>query len=159
MAIAGNVGFPHEGWIDYAENTVDSSTGTIILRGTFPNEERLLYPGLFARIKLPGKEIEDAMLVREDAIGTDLGGKYLLVVGDDNVVDLKHVTLGSLEGDQRVVLDGLDDTDRYIYEGQLRARPGFPCEPTAGSTDAGTPDTDVPEDHSAPAGEDAPAAD
>jgi RND family efflux transporter MFP subunit len=154
LGIADDLDFPHEGVIDYGENTVDSSTGTVIVRGTFPNDERLLYPGLFARIKIPGEEVPNAMLVREEAIGTDLGGKYLLVVGDENVVDLKHVTLGALEKQYRVVLEGLEESDRYIYEGQLRARPGFPCAPTDGA-----PDADATEDNSSPVGDDAPAAD
>ena len=157
VGIAGDAGYPHEGVIDYAENAVDAGTGTILVRGTFPNTDRLLYPGLFARIMIPGAEIPDAMLVREEAIGTDLGGKYVLVVGEGDVVELKHVTLGQLEGDQRVILDGLEATDRYIYQGQLRARPGFPCSPEQGSP--GDSDETAPEPNSSPEGADAPAAD
>jgi RND family efflux transporter MFP subunit len=127
-------GWPHEGVIDYFDNTVDASTGTIQARGAFPNPNGKLFPGLFARIRIPVREIVDAVLVREDAIGTDLGGKYVLVVGDGNVVELRHIELGPLQQDgTQVVLSGLDASERYIVNGLQRARPGLPVTPTAGS--------------------------
>jgi len=127
-------GWPHEGVVDYVDNTVDTSTGTIQVRGVFDNPTGKLFPGLFARIRLPMGEITDAVLVREDAIGTDLGGKYVLVVGDDNVVELRHIGLGPLQQDgTRVVLSGLEATERYIVNGLQRARPGLPVTPTMGN--------------------------
>ena len=82
----------------------------------------------------PVGEIADAVLVREDAIGTDLGGKYVLVVGDDNVVELRHIELGPLQEDgTRVVLSGLEAAERYIVNGLQRARPGLPVTPTMGN--------------------------
>ena len=83
---------------------------------------------------MPVGEISDAVLVDESAIGTDLGGKFVLVVGDDNVVELRHVELGPLQEDgMRVVLSGLEASERYIVNGLQRARPGLPVTPTAGS--------------------------
>jgi len=126
-------GWPHEGEMDYFDNTVDASTGTIRVRGNFPNPTAKLYPGLFARIRAPVGDIEGAILVDENAIGTDLGGKFVLVVGGDNVVELRHVQIGALQEDgMRVVLEGLDAGERYIVNGLQRARPGLPVTPTTG---------------------------
>jgi RND family efflux transporter MFP subunit len=134
LGLDDETGWPHEGVIDYVDNTVDASTGTIQLRGSFPNPTGKLFPGLFARIRVPVGEIEDAVLVNEDAIGTDLGGKFVLVVGADDMVELRHVELGPLQQDgTRVILSGLEASERYIVNGLQRARPGLPVTPTAGS--------------------------
>lgn len=126
-------GWPHEGVIDYYDNTVDSSTGTIRVRGNFPNPTSKLYPGLFARIRVPVGDILGAVLVDENAIGTDLGGKFVLTVGSDNVVELRHLQIGALQEDgMRVVLSGLEANERYIVNGLQRARPGLPVTPTTG---------------------------
>ncbi len=127
-------GWPHEGTLDYLDNIVDSSTGTIQSRGVFPNEGGMLLPGLFARIRVPLGVEENAVLVEETAIGTDLGGKFVLVVGDGDIVELRHVELGALEDDgMRVVRSGLAADERYIINGLQRARPGLPVTPTTGS--------------------------
>jgi len=126
-------GWPHEGVIDYFDNTVDSSTGTIRVRGRFDNPTLKLFPGLFARVRVPVGEIVDAVLVEEDAIGTDLGGKFIFVVGSDDIVELRHIALGSLQDDGlRVVLSNLEPAERYIINGLQRARPGLPVTPTTG---------------------------
>ena len=127
-------GWPHEGIMDYVDNTVDTSTGTIQVRGTFANERNRLFPGLFARLRVPVGTEQNAVLAEENAIGTDLGGKFVLVVGDDNVVELRHVVLGALQSDgMRVVREGLATNERYIVNGLQRARPGLPVTPTTGS--------------------------
>jgi RND family efflux transporter MFP subunit len=134
LGLDDETGWPHEGVIDYFDNTVDPGTGTIRVRGRFPNGTGKLFPGLFARIRVPAGRLDDAVLVAETAIGTDLGGKYVLVVGDDNVVELRHVELGPLQEDGlRVVLSGLEANERYIVSGIQRARPGLPVTPTAGN--------------------------
>lgn len=123
-------GWPHEGIIDYYDNTVDTSTGTIQVRGRFDNPTLKLFPGLFARIRVPVGELPGAVLVDENAIGTDLGGKFVLVVGGDNIVELRHIEPGPLQQDgMRVVLAGLDAGERYIISGLQRARPGLPVTP------------------------------
>ena len=100
---------------------------TIEVRGVFPNDTQTLYPGLFVRIRVPRKVLEGALLVPERAIGTDLGGKYLYVVGADNVVEQRYVTLGPLQSDGMIVIDdGLEGDESYIRVGLMRARPGFP---------------------------------
>ena len=127
-------GWPHEGLMDYVDNTVDTSTGTIQVRGTFANDRNLLFPGLFARLRVPVGIEQNAVLAEENAIGTDLGGKFVLVVGSDNVVELRHVVLGALQSDgMRVVREGLATNERYIVNGLQRARPGLPVTPSTGS--------------------------
>jgi len=130
LGLANEDGWPHEGRLDYIDNTVNPNTGTIQVRGVFPNPDGLLFPGLFARIRIPTKVQKDALLVSERAIGTDLGGKYLLIVGEDNVVELRHVELGQLEKGMRVIISGLNPGERYIVNGLQRARPGLPVTPT-----------------------------
>jgi RND family efflux transporter MFP subunit len=122
--------FPHRGEIDFINNTVDPNTGTIELRAILPNDDLILFPGLFVRIRVLGPVRYDAILVEERAIGTDLGGKYVLVLGEDNIVEQRYVTLGPIQDDGTVVVEeGLDGTEDYVVNGMLRARPGFPVTP------------------------------
>lgn len=122
--------FPFSGPIDYVSNTVDTATGTIQLRAVLPNEEMRLFPGLFVRVRIPMDLLEDAVLIREEALGTDLGGRYVYVVGDDNIVERRYVQLGVVEPDGMVpILEGLDGSETYIVNGLLRARPGMPVTP------------------------------
>jgi multidrug efflux system membrane fusion protein len=91
-----------------------------------------LFPGLFVRVRFPMGLLEDAVLIREEALGTDLGGRYVYVVGEGNVVEQKYVELGPVEPDGMVpILEGLDGSETYIVEGLLRARPGMPVTPDA----------------------------
>jgi RND family efflux transporter MFP subunit len=130
VALANETDYPHEGVIDFIDNTVDPTTGTIEMRALLPNEDNALFPGLFVRIRVIGREKPNALVVQEQAIGTDLGGKYVLVVDDQDVVDQRYVTLGATQDDGAIeVVEGLDGTERYIINGMLRARPGFPVAP------------------------------
>ena len=129
IGLSGERDFPHEGTLNFIDNRVDQATGTVQLRGEVPNENRLLYPGMFVRIRVPSLEETPSLLVHEKAIGTDLGGKYVWVVDEKNVVDRRYVTLGLLYDDMRVITEGLEATDRYIYRGIQRARPGMPVTP------------------------------
>jgi RND family efflux transporter MFP subunit len=132
-AVGDSSEFTHEGWIDYVDNTIDSDTGTIEVRGQFPNDSMQLYPGLFVRIRIPRATLENSILVPERAIGTDLGGKYVYVIGSDSIVEQRYVTLGQLEGTLRVISEGLAASDRIIVEGLQRARPGMPVTPAQGN--------------------------
>ena len=128
IATAEDEGFPHVGKVDYIDNTVNPATGTIEIRAVLPNEDLALFPGLFVRIRGEGAERE-AMVIRERALGSDLGGKYVLVVADDDVVEQRYVKLGPVQEDGYVVVEeGLEGTERYIVEGLLRARPGLPVD-------------------------------
>ena len=121
---------PVEGAIDYIDNRVDPATGTIQVRGVFPNQDLVLLPGFFVRVRIPATRLDGALVVPETALSTDLGGRYLLVVGSDDLVAKKYIEPGPLESDNmRVVLDGLESSDRYIVRGLLKARPGLPVTP------------------------------
>ena len=122
--------FPFQGYIDFIGNTVDPSTGTIELRALFENEDLLLFPGLFVRVRVMALEAQDALLVDERAIGTDLGGKYMYLVGENDIVERVYVTVGQPQPDGTIVVeDGLDPDATYISNGLLRARPGLPVTP------------------------------
>ncbi len=125
-------GLEIDGTIDAIDNTVDPATGTMQVRGIFPNPDAMVLPGFFVHVRLPGETIEDALLVEETALGTDLGGRYLMIVGDGNVVEKRSVEPGPLEADMlRVVLAGLEPGERYVSKGLQRARPGLPVTPKA----------------------------
>lgn len=122
--------FSHEGALNFFDNRIDEATGTVQIRGTVPNKQRLLYPGMFVQIRIPSLRETPSLLIHEKAIGTDLGGKFVLVVtGEDNTVDRRYVKLGQLYDDMRVIEEGLEAEDFYIYKGLQRARPGLPVTP------------------------------
>ena len=122
--------FPFEGYIDFIGNTVDPSTGTIELRAVFDNADFQLFPGLFVRVRVMAIAAEDRLLVDERAVGTDLGGKYVYLVGDENIVERRYVQVGQPQPDGTVVVeDGLEADETYISNGLLRARPGLPVTP------------------------------
>lgn len=122
--------FPFEGELDFVGNTVDPGTGTIEMRAVFENEDLQLFPGLFVRVRVMAVQSTEALLVEEQAIGTDLGGKYLYLVGEGDIVEQRYVRPGQLQPDGTVVIEeGLDGTETYISNGLLRARPGLPVTP------------------------------
>ena len=133
VKLASEDEFRHEGYIDYIDNKVDVSTGTIELRAVFENDDLVLFPGLFVRIRLFVGQAFSSILVDERALANDIGGKHLLIVGDDNVVEQRYVKLGELQDDAMIVVeDGLEGNERYIVNGLLRARPGKPVTPMTG---------------------------
>jgi RND family efflux transporter MFP subunit len=134
VATAADEGFPTPGYLDFIDNTVNPATGTIEMRATIPNSSFALFPGLFVRVRVFGGIQEDAVLIKEEAIGRDLGGAYVVVVGPDNVVERRYVQPGGVQDDGMLAIDsGLDGSELYITNGLLRARPGLPVTPTAGS--------------------------
>ena len=124
LGVANEAGFPHQGKLDFAAITLTPGTGTLELRGIFPNPSYELLPGLFARIRGPLGERPDALLVPQTAIGRDQAGAYVLTVGAEDVVQRTGVQLGQTEGAQQVVESGLSATDRVIVDGLVRAVPG-----------------------------------
>lgn len=131
VALADDVGFPYVGRVDFADSGVDPETGTLQLRGTFENGSpttRLL-PGLFAQVRLPMAKRDAMPLVDERAIGADQSGKYVLVVGDGDVVEKKNVVTGQLIDGLRVIENGLQGDDWIIVNGLQRARPGATVAP------------------------------
>ena len=128
LGLVTEEGFPHEGQVDYVSNRVDPSTGTIEVRAIFPNPDGVLLPGLFARVRLPFTAGE-AIVVPESAVGADQGGRYVLVVGKDDVVELRRVTVGALVDGARVIDKGVTPADRVVVNGIQRARPGTKVHP------------------------------
>ncbi|NRA57898.1 MAG: efflux transporter periplasmic adaptor subunit, partial [Phycisphaerales bacterium] len=113
------------------DNQLDGSTGTLLVRAELDNPTRKLFPGLFARIRVPWQQREDALCVVEEAVGTGLEGKFLLIVGEGNMVERRPVVLGERQDDGTiVVLEGLAAGETYIVRGLQKARPGAPVTPT-----------------------------
>ncbi|HET7847653.1 MAG TPA: efflux RND transporter periplasmic adaptor subunit [Pseudolabrys sp.] len=117
--------FGHTGRMDFVDNVIDRSTGTIRGRAVFDNPKGVFTPGMFARIRVPGTAPYEALLVSDSAIGTEQTRKYVLVVGPDNKAANHYVTLGQATSDGlRVIKSGLGPDDRVIVNGLMRARPG-----------------------------------
>jgi RND family efflux transporter MFP subunit len=134
IGLQSETGYPHIGHIDYVSPTVDSGTGTMVVRGILDNEDLALLPGYFARIRVPVARDVDALLVPDVALNADQGGRYVLIVDADNVVGVRPVTTGPLEGTMRVIESGLKPDDRVIVSGLQRTSPGQKVEPqTAGA--------------------------
>jgi RND family efflux transporter MFP subunit len=135
MGLEGEDGYPHTGTLDFVNNVVNPSTGTIAVRGVFPNPQpdkgrRLLSPGMFVRIRLPIGKAHPAILVVDRAIGSDQGLKYVYVVGPDNKVSYRRVKVGQLEDDGlRVIEEGLAANEQVVVGAIQQLRPGMDVEP------------------------------
>jgi RND family efflux transporter MFP subunit len=131
-------GYPHRGTLDYAAPTVDSSTGTLLVRGILENANRLLLPGYFVRVRVPLQQ-KPSLLVPDVALGSDQAGRYVLVLNADNVAEQRKVTTGQLDGTLRVIESGLKADDRVIVDGLLRAIPGQKVDPQMQAVGAAAP--------------------
>jgi len=129
VALADETDFSRRGTVDFVDNQIDPSTGTIHIRAVLPNVDRLLSPGVFVRVRLPVGEAKPGILVNDRAIGTDQDRKYLLVVNDKNVVEYRPVKLGPRQGPLRAISDGLGAGDWVIVNGIQRVRPGVTVTP------------------------------
>ena len=123
VALQNEDGYPHHGKLDYIAPNVDPSTGTLAARASLENHDRSLLPGYFVRLRIPSKP-QPALLVPDVALGSDQGGRYVLVVNQDNVVEQRKVEPGQLVGDLRVIDKGLSKDDRVVVGGIMRAIPG-----------------------------------
>lgn len=129
--------YPIEGTLDYIGNQVDAQTGTISMRGVFANPKGDVYPGLFAKVRLPVEVLPNALVVPEEAMAQDQRGDYVLVVKGDGTVEYRSVKKGSLEAkvvdgaqrQYRVVLEGLKADDDVVVQGTQKARPGSKVTP------------------------------
>jgi multidrug efflux system membrane fusion protein len=121
--------FQHKGTIDFVDNVIDTSSGTIRGRGVFENANALFTPGMFARIRVPGSPEYEALLVPDAAIGTEQIRKFVYVVDGENTVRQKYIELGSLQGRMRVVRSGIEPGDRVVVNGLMRARAGVKVTP------------------------------
>ena len=149
VGLQSETGYPHQGTLDYASPSVNPSTGTLAVRAAFQNPNRVLLPGYFVRVRVPVGEPQNALLVPDSAIGSDQGGRYVLVVDKDNVVEQRKVEIGPRVDERRVIESGLNPQDRVVVAGVLRAIPGQKVDPQMQPADAAA--------SAAPAGVSAPS--
>ncbi len=122
-------GYPYRGTLNYVAPSIDRATGTLAVRAILPNHEQVLVPGYFVRVRVGAADEHDSLLVPDDALGTDQGGRYLLVLDKDNTVEQRKVMIGPKVGDLRVIEGGLKPEDRVVIAGILRAIPGQKVDP------------------------------
>ena len=129
LGLSNEQGNPHLGQMNFVDNQVNPKTGTIRGRAVFDNSDGQFTPGLYARLKLVGSATYSAVLINDEAVGTDLGKKFVLVMDKDNKAAYRAVELGpKLEG-LRIVRSGLSKDDRIVVKGLQRVRPGSPVDP------------------------------
>jgi len=135
-------GYPHKGVLDYVNPTVDPSTGTLLVRGSFQNPGNALLPGYFVRVRVP-LHPKSALIVSETAVGTDQGGRYVLLVNKDNVVQ-RRVQLGQAVRQMRIIERGLVPADRVVVAGIQNAIPGQKVNPEKQTSEVTTTDALAP---------------
>jgi len=140
--------FVHRGYMDFVDNVIDRSTGTIRGRAVFSNPQGVFTPGMFARVQVPGSPAYPALLIPDSAIASEQARKYVLVVDGENTAKQRYVTPGALSNDLRIIKDGLEPTDRVIVNGLMRARPNTKVTPEdqkpATQADTAPAKTDAP---------------
>lgn len=134
MALADDTSFPHKGVIDFVDNRLDPSTGTIQTRLVIPNPkpergQRILQPGYFARVRVPGRGEYEALLIDDKAVGSDQAQKVVMVVGANNIVMPHPVSVGPVIDGMRVIKTGLTEQDRVIVNGMAKVRAGMAVTP------------------------------
>ena len=125
IGLANEAGFPHQGTLDFVDNRVDPSAGTIRVRAVVPNATHLFAPGLFARVRLGGGKTRQASLIQDQSIGTDQDRKFVLVLKPDSTVEYRAITVGRVVDGLRIVESGLKPGEHVVINGQLRVRPGM----------------------------------
>ena len=130
LKLLDDKGFDHVGHMDFVDNVIERSSGTIRGRAVFANPTGVLTPGMFGRIRVPGSPTYDALLVPDAAIGTEQIKKFVLVVDKDNTAVARYVTLGQVTADNlRVIKGGLTASDNVVVNGLARVRPGQKVTP------------------------------
>ena len=129
VTLTGETKPSHDGKVDFLDNRLDVSTGTLRGRAVIPNKDFSILPGQFGRVRLIGSSPYDALLLPDTAIATDQSRKIVFVVKDDDTVEAKPVVLGPLDDGLRVIREGLKPEDRVIVDGIQRARVGAKVSP------------------------------
>ena len=129
LGLSNETGNPHQGQMNFVDNQVNPATGTIRGRAVFDNSDGRFTPGLYARLKLVGSGTYSAVLITDEAVGTDLGKKFVLVMDADNKSAYRAVELGPKIEGLRIVRSGLSKDDTIIVKGLQRVRPGSPVAP------------------------------
>jgi RND family efflux transporter MFP subunit len=140
--LVDEAGYPHEGTIDFVDNVVDMPTGTLRLRGVFPNPDNILKPGLFVRVQVPKGDPHESLMVEERALNTDQGKKFVYVVNEKDEVVRRDVELGSLNDGLRVIQRGLSPKDRVILSGLQSVKRGMKVTVAAADAPARSPGTE-----------------
>ncbi|HEY9227680.1 MAG TPA: efflux RND transporter periplasmic adaptor subunit, partial [Gemmatimonadaceae bacterium] len=133
IGLSTETGFPHEATLDFVDNQVDRSAGTVRVRAVLRNPNRLFAPGLFARVRLSGGEHRQATMIQDQAIGTDQDRKFVLVLKQDSTVEYRAITVGRVVDGLRVVQTGLEPGENVVINGLLRVRPGMKVSAKAGT--------------------------
>jgi multidrug efflux system membrane fusion protein len=129
MGLMTETGFPHQGKLQFLDNAIDAHSGTISGRAVFDNADGAFTPGLFARVRLVSRETREVAVVPEQALGTDLGRRYVLVLGPGDRVQYRPVTLGRAAGEYRIVLAGLKAGEKIVSAGLQKVKPGDRVSP------------------------------
>jgi multidrug efflux system membrane fusion protein len=124
VALANETDFPHEGILDFIDNRVRTTTGTLLVRAELDNKARIFAPGFFVRVRIPYGEAQKVLMISERAILNDQSLKYVLTVGKNGIVERRDVELGILDNGMRVIKAGLTADDQVIVNGVQRAKPG-----------------------------------
>src|SRR5215471_12381766 len=130
VALSDQTGFPLQGTLEYVAPALDPATGTLLVRGILSNPDRTLLPGFFVKMRLPMAKVDrNALLVPDRSLQEDQGGRYLLIVNKNDVVEQRYVQLGQLDGALRVITSGLKPDDRVVVGDLWRATPGTKVTP------------------------------
>ncbi len=122
--------FPHQGVVTFVAQSLQSNTGTLLLRATIPNPEHILLPGQFVRVKPMGIVNDSAMLVPQRSVQQGLAGTFVYLLGPDNKVIPRDVSATSWDGGRWLIQDGLKPGDQVLVDGTLKVGPGAPVHPS-----------------------------
>jgi len=129
LALTDEVGFTHQGSLDFVDNRLDPNTGTITGRAVLPNPTLLLTPGLFARVRVPASDTYEALMLPPAAVGHDLSQQFVFVVNAQNQVEYRRVTVGPIIDGLRVIRDGVQPEDWVVVNGIQRVTTGAQVAP------------------------------
>jgi len=132
-------GFPHVGKLDFSNNSVDTSTGTIQLRGIFANPQKVMFPGLFAAVRIPLGAAKPGLLLPESAVLSDQEGDFVYVVNAGDIVERRAVIKGPLQGTDRALKEGVTSADRIVINGIPNIRVGEKVQIMSPPASAATP--------------------
>lgn len=135
MGLMTEDGYPHQGKLTFIDNAMDAKSGTISGRAIFANADGRFTPGLFARIRLVSDASQTVALAPDRAVATDLGKRFVVVVGKDNKVEYRPVEIGPLAGNLRIIRRGLKPGDRVVVGGLQKVKPGDTVNPVLIKTD------------------------
>ncbi|HEY2784326.1 MAG TPA: efflux RND transporter periplasmic adaptor subunit [Fimbriiglobus sp.] len=144
VGVTGEKGFPHQGVIDFRENRIETGSGTVRMRGELSNDKRTLSTGMYARVRVPKGDGKSRLMVPEASVQSDQRGRYVLVVGADDVVEYRPVTLGPRVGTFIAAETGLKEGDWIVVSGVQLARPKSKVTPQKKPLPKPVPEDEAP---------------